>query len=81
MKKFGEIFGWITCGALGIVIAVGLIFLVLCLETLIIWGLISLACLAAGISFVTFGQCLAGVIFVNLLAWIIRKTFSVFNKD
>ena len=81
MKKFGEIFGWITAGVLGIVIAVGLIFLIMCIEALIIWGVISLACLVAGIGFVTFGQCLAGVIFVNLLAWIIRKTFSAFNKD
>ena len=81
MKEFGKIFGWITAGALGIVIVVGLIFLIMCIEALIIWGAISLACLAAGIGFVTFGQCLAGVIFINLLAWIIKKVFSAFNKD
>lgn len=80
MKKFGEIFGWMTAGILGIVIVVGLIFLVFCLEALIIWGFISLACLLAGIGTLTFGQCLAGVIFINLLAWIIKKVFSVFNK-
>ncbi len=87
MKEAGKIAGALIGLILMIIIAFVLGIAVLGLETLVLWGLGSLAFVLLGIgATITFGQCFGVIIVINLIAWIIRKIFFndtkiTINKD
>lgn len=87
MKETGKIAGALIGLILMIIIVFVLGITVLGLETLVLWGLGSLAFVLLGIgATITFGRCFGVIIVANLIAWMIRKIFFndtkiTINKD